>query len=272
MQSMSGRDQQEGGKTGRIFVFGPIDPQPKILPAFPPSCKNKPRQPQRGLTLIELLVTIAVVALVTTGALMGSGALVNSRMRGATSMISGAIRIAFTRASATSRPNRLVFDIDSSKVILEETSDPVLVRKDDTTGGSAPATDEEKQAQEEAARIVKGPRIPRPTFAPVKALGFDDPDTSGGRSLGKGVRFRKIETGHSPDGQTSGRAYLYFWPGGQTERASIQLGPAGSNESDDGMSILVSPLTGRARIVGGAKSMDPLRDDGTSSEREEQAF
>jgi general secretion pathway protein H len=234
------------------------------------ACPN--RSSERALTLIELLVTVALIALVTTGAIMGSGALVNSRMRGATSMIAGAIRIAFTRASATSRPNRLVFDIEASKVILEETSDAVLVRKDDATGGSAASTPEEKEAIEQASRIVKGPQAPRARFAPVKALGFDDPDTSGGRSLGKGVRFRKVETGHSPDGQTAGRAYLYFWPGGQTERASIQLGPESSQRPDDGMSILVSALTGRVRTVGGAKSMDPLRDDGTSSEREEQSY
>ena len=222
--------------------------------------------------MIELLVTVALIALMTTGAVMGSGALVNSRMRGATSMIAGAIRIAFTRASATSRPNRLVFDIETSKVILEETSDTVLVRKDDPAGGGAASTPEERDAIEQASRIVKGPQAPRARFAPVKALGFDDPDTTGGRSLGKGVRFRKVETGHSSEGQVAGRAYLYFWPGGQTERASIQLGPESSQKPEDGMSILVSPLTGRVRTMSGAKSMDPLRDDGTSSEREEQVY
>src|SRR4051812_46414277 len=101
------------------------------------SANQSGRHTARGLTLIELLITVALIAIMTTGAVMGSGALVNARIRGATTMISGAIRIAFTRASATSRPNRLVFDFESSKVILEETSDTVLVRKDDTTGGSA---------------------------------------------------------------------------------------------------------------------------------------
>jgi general secretion pathway protein H len=225
----------------------------------------------RGFTLIELLVTIAVMAFVTAGIVFGSGTIVQSRVRGATSMIAGAIRIAFTRASATSRANRLVFDIDGSTVLLEESNDAVLVQND-VTGGSEAATPEERDALEQAARILKGPQIPRPRFAPVKALGFDDPDTSGGRPLGKNVKFRKVETGHLPDGQTSGRAYLYFWPGGQTERASIQIVPEGSTDSDDGMTLIVSPLTGRVRIVRGAKSMDPLRDDGTSSEREEQPF
>jgi general secretion pathway protein H len=227
---------------------------------------------QRGLTLIELLVTIALIGIVTTGIVAGSGALVNSRMRGAASMISGAVRIAYTRASATSRTNRLVFDLDASTVTLEETSDAMLVQKNDATGGSEASTPEEKAAAELAARVIKGPQAPRARFAPVKALGFDDPDTSGGRPLGKGVKFRKVETGHSPDGQTSGKAYLYFWPGGQTERASIQLVPQGSEGLDDGMSIIVSPLTGRVRTAGGSKPMDPLRDDGTSSEREDRGF
>jgi general secretion pathway protein H len=228
---------------------------------------------ERGLTLIELLVTIAVIAFVTTGIVVGSGAVTNSRMRGSAGMITGAIRIAFTRSSATARPNRLVFDIDNGAVILEETSDVLAVKKDDVAGGAAAATQEERDAIETASRILKGPQAPRARFRPVRALGFDDPDTSGGRPLGQGVRFRKVETAHSPDGQTSGRAYLYFWPGGQTERAAIQLAlKSNSEDLDSGMTILVSALTGRVRTVAGAKSMDPLRDDGTFQEREDRAF
>jgi general secretion pathway protein H len=213
---------------------------------------------ERGITLVELLVTIALIALVTTSVLFGSGAVANSRMRGATTMIAGAIRVAYSRASATSRPNRLVFDIDGSKV--------------DTTGGAEAQTQEERDAIEQAQRIVKGPQAPRATFRPVKALGFDEADSGGGRSLGKGVKFHRIETGHSPDGQTTGRAYLYFWPGGRTERAAIHITTEGANGPDDGITVIVSPLTGRVRTVKGGKSLEPLRDDGTSSEREETSF
>jgi general secretion pathway protein H len=226
----------------------------------------------RGVTLVELLVTIALISMVTVAVVGGSGAVTNARMRGATSMISGAIRIAYTRASATSRPNRLVFDLDGSKVVLEETNDTVLVRSNDTTGGAAAVTVEERDALEQAASIIKGPSAPRAQFRAVKAYGFDDSQGEVGRPLGKGVRFRKVETGHAPEGQTSGRAYLYFWPGGQTERASIQLVAGDATGPTDGMSILVAPLTGRTRTVGGSKSMEPLRDDGTSSEREDRSF
>jgi general secretion pathway protein H len=228
----------------------------------------------RGLTLIELLVTIALITLATGAVVFGSGALVASRVRGAATMIAGAIRIAFTRASAMSRPGRIVFDLsrDDPRVAIEETSDTLLVQKNDTAGGAEAATPEEREALEQAERILKGPRAPRPRFLPVKAFGFDQPDTGGGRALGKGVCFRKVETDHTPDGQTEGRAYLYFWPGGRTERAAIQLQAASSTSADDGLTLLVSPLTGKVRIVAGAKPMEPLREDGTASEREEQAF
>jgi general secretion pathway protein H len=244
-----------------------------VLPTLPARAGLRATAGERGLTLIELMVTVALIAVVTAGIVVSTGALVNSRMRGAASMITGAVRIAFTRASATARPNRLVFDIDNGAVILEETRDVLSIKKDDVAGGAAAATEEERDAIATAERIIKGPQAPRARFSAVRALGFDDPDTSGGRPIGKGVRFRKVETGHSPDGQTSGRAYLYFWPGGQTERAAIQLARISSSEDDnEGMTILISALTGRVRTVGGAKSMEPLRDDGTLQEREDRSF
>jgi general secretion pathway protein H len=228
----------------------------------------------RGLTLIELLVTLALMTIVTGAVVFGSGAVAASRVRGAATTIAGAIRVAFTRASAMSRPGRivLVLNKEDPRVMLEETNDTLLVKKDDTAGGAEAVTPEEREAISQADRIIKGPRAPRPRFSAVKAFGFDQPDTGGGRSLGKGVVFRKVETGHSPDGETEGQAYLYFWPGGRTERAAIQLKAASSTSPDDGLTLLVSPLTGKVRIVQGAKPMEPLRDDGTESEREDRAF
>jgi hypothetical protein len=38
------------------------------------------------------------------------------------------------------------------------------------------------------------------------------------------------------------------------------------------MTVIISALTGKVRIAGGAQSMDPLRDDGTFQEREDRSF
>ena len=76
---------------------------------------------------------------------------------------------------------------------------------------------------------MKGPRPPRPMFQPAKAFGFETNDPKGGRELGRNVVFRRIEIEHQKEPliysldpeemAKEKRAYLYFWPGGTTERA-----------------------------------------------------
>ena len=52
----------------------------------------RPTTRPRAFTLIELMVTIAVIAAVTAGVVVGSGAVMQSRVRGASSMMAGARR------------------------------------------------------------------------------------------------------------------------------------------------------------------------------------
>jgi general secretion pathway protein H len=84
--------------------------------------------------------------------------------------------------------------------------------------------------------------------------------------LGSGVEIISVQTDHDDEARTTGRAYLYFFPGGTTERASVQLKRRGD---DTGMTITVSGLTGRAKVERGRVDLAPPRSDGEASEREE---
>lgn len=226
----------------------------------------------RGVTLIEVIIVVALVAVMMTGLVMGMGAVTNARVRAAATMIASGVQVAFSRSASTSKSMRLVFDLDQHTVMLEESDRPMLVRRDDETGtaGAEAATEQERKAKEEAERILEGPVAPRPLFRPVKAMGFeDDKGGASGRSLGSGVVFKRVEVEHAEEPQTSGRAYLYFWPGGMTERASIQIGRAGSTGDESVLSVLVSPLTGKVKVVGGAEPMEQARED---NEREDQGY
>jgi general secretion pathway protein H len=233
-----------------------------------------PRRNRRhtgGLTLIELIVVVALMALFMGTIMFGMGAATNSRVRAAATLVASGVRVAFTRAASTSKSMRVVFDLEQNTMVLEESDMPMLVRRDDVTGsdGATGATPQEEAAIHESERLIKGPTAPRPLFKPVNAFGFDAEDPTKGRELGRGVAFRRVEVAHAEDPYLSGRAYLYFWPGGQTERASIQVGRKGDTGDDAVLSVLVSPLTGRVRIEGGAKPMERPRDD---SEREDRGF
>src|SRR4051812_3557289 len=226
------------------------------------------RVDQRGLTLVELLIVIALIAVLGGTVLMGPGMLEGSRLKSAATLIVSGVRVGIARASTTGRPTRLSFDLDNGKLTLEEADSSVLLREHtkDASSGASAATDLEKKAQTESDRILQGPHAPKATFKAVP--GFNSsPDESGpARSLGNGVQFISVQTEHDDDPRSSGRAYLYFFPGGTTERASVQLKRRGD---DTGMTVTISGLTGRAKIERGRVELPAPRSDGEASEREE---
>ncbi len=226
------------------------------------------RHQRRGVTLVELLIVVALIALLSAAVVFGSGMLSSSRQRAAATLIVAGVRMGITRANSTGRPVRMVFDLEQDRVMLEQSSGREMLREKEeanTGGGAEPATEAEKAAKAEAERVLDGPHVPRPRFAPVKQFGFDG-DEGMGRELGKGIEFKSVQTEHDLEPRKEGRAYLYFFPGGGTERASIQLRKTGS---DEGLTVLVSPLTGRASIKKGDVDLEEPRIDVEFGEREE---
>ncbi len=222
----------------------------------------------RGLTLIEVLVTVAIAAFITGMVMLGSGATSSARLKRSAVMISGAVKIAYAHATAISKPVRLVLDFDGRYIGMEEASQAVFsVQKNDVSGGAAPATEAEQKAVAEAEAIVQGTRPPRPTFTTTKALGFTGGKEKAGKALEPNIKFLTVETEHQDKAVGVSRAYLYFWPGGLGERAAVTLSIGGSERPDDCMTVLISPLTGKANLRKGRWAMARPRDDTEASER-----
>jgi general secretion pathway protein H len=215
----------------------------------------RPRKRTRGVTLVEVLIVVALIALLAGGVLFGSGMLKSSRMKAASTLIASAIRLGAARANSTGRATRLVLDLDNEKVLLEEGSSSVMLREKGTkTGGAEPMTEEEQAAKAETDRILEGPRAPRPTFRPAERFA----DTPDGRELGAGVDLAEVQTEHDEEPVLEGRAYIYFWPGGVTERAHVKVKRKGSDEA---LTVVVSALTGRTKIERGLVDMPEPRSD-----------
>ena len=232
------------------------------------------RSAQRGVTLLEILVVMVLLSLVVGTVISGSGQLASARLKRAAAMVTGAVRVGFTRATATSKPQRIVFDMDEDKIWLEEGDRPMLVQSKDLTGtgGADSATQAEAAAFADGERIIKGPTIPRPHYHAVESLGFaEGSGVRGPRPLGRGIKYREIQAMHDDHPRTTGRAYLYFWPGGQTERAAIQLRIGQSTDDRDALTLIISPLTGKVTVKPGAVSLIIPTDDKEASEREDKA-
>jgi general secretion pathway protein H len=223
----------------------------------------------RGFTLVELLLVVALMAIMSAMVVSGSGMLSGTRLRSAAALIMSSIRLAITRANSIGRPVRIVFDLESGRLMLEETRGRMLRianAKEGAKAGAQAATDAEQQAAEYAREIVQGPKAPLATFTPVAAFGSDAEEPGLGRELGKDIRFVQVQTEHDTEPRAEGRAYLYFWPGGGTERASIQITRLGDPV---GLTVLVSALTGRARLERGRVELEEARRDGELQDREE---
>jgi general secretion pathway protein H len=244
----------------------------------------------RGLALIEILVVLAIFAIVAGAVIAGTQQLPSAGLKRSATMITSAIKVAYTRSTATSHDLRLVMDLDKQRIWLEESDIPMLVQSKDKTGaaGADPATVAEQAAIAEGEQIIKGPPVPKPKFHPIASFGFGitdnaEPgsDVKQAKPLQRRIMFRSSQTTHDDKPRTSGRAYLYFWPGGRTELASIQLCIASARKADDEkttcledevLSILVAPLTGKVTIKDGAQELVIPTDDTQQSDRQDNGF
>jgi Tfp pilus assembly protein FimT len=248
----------------------------------------RPAPGSRGLALIEILVVLAIMALIVGAVIAGSQELPSAGLKRSATEIASAIKVGFTRSTATSHDLRLVMDLDKQAIWLEESDIPMLVQSKDKTGagGADPATVAEQAAVAEGAQIVKGPPVPKPKFHPITSLGFGDTDNAQpgsavkqAKPLARRIMFRSVQTTHDEKPHTSGRAYLYFWAGGRTELSSIQLCITNGRKADDealscaddrdALTVMVAPLTGKVTIKEGPQELVIPTDDSTASDRQD---
>jgi general secretion pathway protein H len=227
------------------------------------------------MTLVEILVVLVLIALLAAGAVAGTGGVGAARLRGAASTVVALSRVAATRTNATGRPVRLVFDLDKHSVWLEESSNSRALRvnlsdenarlKAEKRSDEERLADVKAQAEAEGERLAEGTTLKKAAFRPVTGLEISGEKVGEPRELGGGVEFRQVHIAHDGEPRTNGRAFLYFWPGGETEWASIQIRRSGEK---DGLTVMVSPLTGRAKIERGNVELPKSNQEGELEEVE----
>ncbi len=227
-----------------------------------------PRSPTSGFTLIEIMVVIAIVGLMVGGAIKGLRSLRRTDLREATTHMSGAVRYLFDRASTTGKVHRLVIDLETGKYWAEISDDRFYVPHEAESEQAlrtredkeAEQDEEERRRREEREKNSGTPssssfdlsklevadfRPKRARFAAFKEMALKPVQL-------KKAKLKSVYTPRVIDALTSGRAYLYFFPLGQTEPAIITL----SDMSGEHVySLVVHPITGRVKIYN--EQVDP---------------
>jgi general secretion pathway protein H len=236
----------------------PLDRTPNI-------CRRRlPVRRTAGFSLIELLIVVVILAVAATGTTMAIGALTRSKMRAACMQIVAASRFAYGRSVSNGTTVRLVFDVGSGTMKVEEAHGDVTLSRADDELRLETETDEDDASSvdpwEAARHRIENPLEPsfgRSPFGPVLDHQGRPYSMSKATPFGEGVRVVRLITPHDSAPRESGNGSVYFFSGGNSEHAVVQL----ENSRHEVFSVEIMPLTGRARVHGFAYEPESLTED-----------
>lgn len=251
----------------------------------------------RGLTLIEIMIVVGVLALMVGMVVIGFGAGRNAEVSRTTTQIANLVRYGYDKARVTGDYYRLHINLDDNTIMLQEGSDKMYLPATDRDGKIAeidPSKLEEqaerdKRAEESYNRSLQSEVYGRgsgdggggedagfdpyavqtrkvPRRRPPLFESFDDENSLSELKkpirLPEGVKISYVRTADDFEAITNGEASIFFFPRGRTQQAHIQLE---AEDVEAKYTIKVQPLTGRVTIVDGHEDL-VLIDDPSDEE------
>ncbi len=200
---------------------------------------------------------MTIMALAMGGAIVSFRSVAKSELRASASKMAGAIRYCFDRAITTGAYYRIVLDLDKSEYWAERSDDRFYLagQKENSPGGgkALDVVAQEKLRDEEDQKLKQdfmnrgtaGMALDPPPI-PRRAKFQTFKDAALPKVTLKKVQLFDLYTPRQKEAYTQGKAYLYFFPDGHTERALLRM-----NSKDDFYSLIVHPLTGRVEVKAG---------------------
>lgn len=226
------------------------------------------------MTVIEVMITLAVVSLAATVGYMGLRRVRQSDLRENTTEVAATLKNAHVMAMETGIHHRVVFDLEKGVFVIEACEGKLRLER----------LEEEKQpdpdAEEKAAEAIKKLQLPSDSTMQPEIFGASTPEEATklamalqGTSVGtakcgppknkrgkldkrgephkmkKGLKIAKIHVQHLENPATEGVVTINFFPLGYAEKAVIQVS---DNDEDHNYTLLVHGLTGRIEFRSGA--------------------
>jgi len=218
------------------------------------------------LTLIELSIALAIVAILFSAVVITIGALTGTKAKSSAAELAGVIRSLYDSAGLRGKTCRLVFQLPTARQ-----DEPVRYWAECAAGNVTTSRGRDDLLQQDRQRLAELASRPQASQAPetrppssstyqpnlqdlmaqerdrVEAAArfsvYTAPEITP-RQLPSSVKL-SVWTKHQRQAVSSGIAYLYFFPQGFTEKALIFVG-----QGNNVWTISVQPLTGKAIVVG----------------------
>lgn len=200
------------------------------------------------MTLIEISIGLLILGLMTAAVVPSVRSITGAELRATAGQLAGAVRYMYGRSALTGQTCRLVFEMPRTAGALEEGDEPSggawwaeCTESKLRLGKDLEDEDEEERPDEDMTEEE------RSRAALLKKAAFSGYASSEvPRTELDGLAFDSIWVAHRRERQTSGKAYLYFFPMGFTEDAIIAI-----SDGDTIYSVQVRGLSGRVKVVKG---------------------
>lgn len=225
------------------------------------------RPDSAGFTIMEIMIVLAIIAMVAAGVILGFSSLSRSRLRSSAYLLAASAQRAFSYSTSRNESVRLVLDLSEGGLMFESTEGSVLIdkdaleeepeeeeetEKDDEAGGEETGTGEESGkasafdlgVEQLAERISAGfhqgevPRYKPPAFTPVADRHLTE------NSLEDGVKFYAVYSQLFEEEKREGKAYVYFFPDGTADHTAVQI----QGKSGEIYTIEILPYSARVKI------------------------
>lgn len=202
-------------------------------------------KPAKGMTLIEIMVTLAIVGLILGITISQVGGTFDSHARQATDELAATIRYLYNKAASENLTMRIVFDLEKQSYVVESTTDLFQLESDEER---EERLKKEKEATSSLSKPDKKSTEEKAPAAVQKAeakFGAADSHLLKPTLLPGGVFFKDIYTEHDNGPVAKGSASIYIFPSGYVERAVINLRDEGDSEK---RALVINPMTGDSRV------------------------
>lgn len=212
---------------------------------------------ERGLTLIEILVVLAIVGLAYLLAVGPIKRIRKSELRDDAARLAAAMRYAFDRAATTGAHHRVRLNLDDAEYVVERCEGKVKLSRGAERLEVTQAAELERiraEAQKFATDATGAFALPAEPAEKVGTIGCtpvkidkNKKRTSFRLHKERGIKVKRVFVGHLDEEATEGEVTINMFPFGTAERAVVEIG-----NDEDTFSIVLNPITGRVTLRGGA--------------------
>lgn len=187
-----------------------------------------------GLTLIELMVAMAIIATIFVVSASGLRQLTSADLKNSASQMASMLRYLSNKAVTEHVYLRVVYDLDAQSYWVEESREKFLIVKEEPTPKPEKTPKKEKEKEKEEKEETK------------EDFAVSESKLLKKKTLPNEVRFKDVYADYLEGKRESGQVYTYFFPDGYATGTIIHL--YNKDDEEDLFSIELQSLSGKVRI------------------------